>query len=135
MLNPIQYKIKKGATSQQIWLRFANQISFVPQTSISEATAGLVIRYHRGSTLDAVSIAPVSITNLSSSHNPGGIKHVVDGFCRVDIPDAVLANGGPLLNRVIISASATGVVSGGAIIELTDFNPQTNNTQSTPEVY
>lgn len=132
---PIVYRrIQKGSTSQSLTIRIANQISFVPQTSVSDATSGLVAKYWRNGTTYDVAITVVSLTNLSASYNSGGIKAITDGWYRFDVPNAAFAreNG---VDGVLITLSATGMVSGGIMVELTDANPYTLTPQSTPEKY
>ena len=131
----ISRRVKRGSTSQSVVVRLQNQISFVAQVSASDATAGLVMKYWKlgGRSFD-VSIAPVSIADLSSAFNSGGIKHIANGWYRVDVPDAAFATGDSAYG-VLVTVEATAVISDGAFVELTDYNPQTNVAQSTPEKY
>lgn len=143
MFGPVFRKVQRGSTSKSVFLRFGNQISMVPQLSISDATSGLTLVVERlGSTYSAVSFTAVSLANLSSSFNAGGttsmyggIKAIDQGWCRVDIPDAIWADGGPSIDSILISASATAIVSGGCIVDFVAYDPFTNLGQSTPEVY
>lgn len=120
-MNALQKQVRRGATGVSVILRAQNAISFVPQTSVSEATAGLVLKYYRLPTgIDGgTSIAPVSIANLSNAHNPGGIKHIADGYYRVDVPDAAfaLASG---VNDVLVTGAATGIHFTGCMVQLVD---------------
>lgn len=129
-MTPLSFTVVKGATSTSVLVRLYNQISFVPQLSVSEATAGLVAKYWRNTNAFDVSIAPVSLTDLSATYNSGGIKHIADGFYRIDVPNAAFTKA-PGVNNVLITVTATGVISAGAMVTLVDgdrapyaFTPQ-----------
>ena len=128
-------RIKKDSTSKSVVVKILSLSTALPQTSVSEGQAGLVMKYWRQdgtANVFDVSIAPVSITDLSSAYNSGGIKHIADGWYRVDVPNAAFATGA---DAVLISVTATAMQSDAAYIELTNYNPQTNTPQSTPEKY
>ena len=125
-------RVQKGSTNVSAYVRMTNAISGVPQASMAQDAAGLVLKYHRLGAGAWVSIAPASVSYLSSDHTDGGFEPVADGWYRVDLPDAACAHGA---SGVLITCGATGVVSDGQFIELTTYNPQTNTPQSTPEAY
>ena len=130
MSAPLQRLIPKGSVDQSVHLRVQNQISFVPQTSFMPSAAGLVIKYHRlnDPTQDAggVSIALTSIANLSVAHTDGAVIPIWDGFIRVDVPDAAFAKK-PGVDQVLITLSATGVISPGCLVQLTNDDPVVSN--------
>lgn len=125
-------RIKKGSTDKSVVLRMMNQISFVPQVSMGEGAAGIALTYFRQDATGWVSFAPAALVTLSNTHTDGGWKHIAEGYYRVDVPDAAFAYGS---DGVTIMASATGVLSYGTYVELTDYNPQTNEPQSAPGRY
>lgn len=135
MSAPLQRLIPKGAVNQSLHLRVQNQISFVAQTSFMPSAAGLIIKYHRlgDPTQDAggVSVALTSIANLSVPHTDGAVIPVWDGFIRVDVPDAAFAKV-PGCDQVLITLSATAVISPGCLVQLTDGDQVTS---ATPKVY
>ena len=127
MSAPLNFMVKRGTTQNSILLRFQNQISFVPQTSLTAATAGLIVKYYRvGDGTADVSIACTSLATLSSSWTSGGFATINNGFVRLDVPDAAFADSPNLtgtsarVNQVLVFAEATGVISPGAMIQLID---------------
>lgn len=133
-MNAIQ-QVRRGQTKVSVFLRAQLQASMpIASTSIGDATSGLVIKYHRiGNGVDGgTSVVPVSIANLSNAHNPGGIKHIADGYYRVDLPDAAcaIAEG---VDQVLVTATVTGSVFTGRVIQLVsgDRSP----LATTPERY
>jgi hypothetical protein len=137
-MNALQKQVRRGATAQSVVLRAQTgpATSFNPEVSVSEATTGLVLKYHRFGDSTAVdggtSIAPVSIAGLSASHNPGGIKHVAFGCYRIDVPDAAFAKAVGV-NEVLVTASATGIVFHPVLIQLVDGDRAVQ--ASTPQSY
>lgn len=125
-------QVQKGSTDVSVVVRVQNQISFVPQVSMSEATSGLYAKYWREGAGNWVSFAPAAVSFLSSDHTDGGFEAIADGYYRLDVPDAAFATGA---TGVLVSVGATGMISDGAYVELVDFNPVTNDTQSTPQKY
>lgn len=133
-MTPMMQTVVKGAVSESVLIRLQHQSSMTPQTSVSEGTAGLVIRYWRDTNAFEVSIAPVSLTDLSATYNPGGIKHIADGWYRLDVPNAAFAKAAGV-NNVLITASVTAMISGGCFVTLVDGSVGGPYGGSTPQVY
>jgi hypothetical protein len=124
----LQKMVRKGQTKNSVLLRVVNQISMVPQTSLPETS--FTIRYWRHGQGFEVSLAPVSITDLSAAHNPGGIKHVVDGIYRVDVPDAAFVKGA---DGVVITGAHPANLVFPCLIQLIDGGE--TPFAATPQVY
>lgn len=138
MSAPLQLMIPKGSTKVSVRVRaFGLSTWPLPSTSLSDQTAGLVLKYDRytaagGGDVDGgTSIVPVSLANLSQPWNAGGIKHIADGFYRIDLPDAACAKAVGV-NQVLITGSATAQRFEGILIELIDADP---NVFFSPKVY
>lgn len=115
-------QVKRGSTKVSVIVRAQAQASMpLASTSIGDGTSGLVLKYHRvGAGINGgTSIVPVSIGNLSEAHNPGGIKHIADGYYRVDVPDAACAKASGV-NDVLVTAACTGAIITGCVIQLVD---------------
>lgn len=132
-MTPMQSTVVKGATNQSVLVRFVQlSVANTPAVSLSEGTAGLVLKYWRDTNAFDVSIAPVSLTDLSSTWNAGGIKHIADGFYRVDVPNAAFAKATGV-NKVLITATATAHWGVGALVTLVDGDRAPY--APTPQVY
>lgn len=122
-MNALQKLVKRGSTNVSVVLRAQNLISFVPQTSFQPSAAGTVLKYHRLGDPTAesggTSVALTSIAGLSVAHTDGAMHPIWDGYVRADIPDAAFANAVGV-NSVLVTASATGVVFTGCLVQLTD---------------
>jgi hypothetical protein len=114
--------IKQGSTEQSVLLRFLDDPDGTPETSVDNTTAGLSLWYRRDGGLN-VTFAAASLAALDSAHVDGGIKHVSDGYYRVDVPDAAFAAGAA---GVMIGAAATSMVAVGCYVPLVAFDPQDN---------
>ena len=62
---------------------------------------------------------------LTTAHTDGGIKHIADGYYRVDVPDAAFAAG---VDGVLISATATDMVGIGQYVQLVGADMRTEFT-------
>lgn len=126
-------KIKKGSIDQSVYMRFYSLSTGLMQASMPETQSGLGLTYHRFGAPTAVAISAAAVSFLSSAHVDGGFEPIMDGWYRVDLPDAAVAAGAA---GVLISGIAAGINSHGALIELTDYNPSTNDgSSSTPNRY
>ncbi len=128
----------KGTTSQSVLMRFANQISFVPSISMGFSTSGLELSYMRvgsygGQSVGPISFAAVSLVGVSSAYNSGGITQLLNGWARVDVPDAAFAKAVGV-NGVLITGSATGIVCTEPVF-VTLVDGVNSPFASTPQVY
>ena len=107
-------------------LRFRDSTTFLPVASVVAATAGLVIKYWRfGGTLAAAqTITPSDLAALTTAYTSSGMIHIVDGYYRVDAPDAAYATGTGI-KGFLLSATATGMVVDGCFVPLVAYNPDT----------
>lgn len=107
--------IKAGSVDQSVVLRALNTDG-TPNTSIVYNSAGIDIQYRRD--LEAsTAISLADLAALTTAHADGGFKHIGNGYCRLDLPDAALASTN---NRksVLVHGVATGIVFIGCEIEL-----------------
>lgn len=139
-MNALQKLITRGATSQSVVLRAQVQASMpiVSASVNSGSTAGLVLKYHRlgdPTAPDGGVSVPLTSTGvgagLSIPFSAGCVMAIWDGYVRADIPDAAFASAVGV-NNVLITASATGIVFTGCMVELTDGNVI---SASTPQKY
>ena len=106
--------ILKGATDQSVIIRIVDSSDGTPETGVVAATTGLDLEYRReGAT--SVDLTESDLAALDSAHSDGGLKHVGNGYYRVDLPDAAVATGA---NGVLVHGTATGmVVIGCGLVE------------------
>lgn len=103
----------KGSTDQSIVLRALNNDG-TPAASLSHDTAGLALSYRRdGAT--ATTITPAALTALDSAHADGGVEPIGNGYFRLDLPDAALADGA---TGVLVYGAATDIIIVGTYIQL-----------------
>ncbi len=132
-MNGYAREIRRNSTAKSVVVQIEDVSTDLPAVSVGDATTGLVMKYYRlGTQQFDVSIPPVSITNLSSGHNPGGIKHIANGWYRIDVPDAALVTGA---DGVLILVTVAGMRSDGAYISLVDRDVFTGLPKPTAEVY
>lgn len=107
-------RIAPGSTDVSVWIRISDATDGTPETGVTSATPGLALRYQR--TRGAVtSISPSDLAAVDSAHSDGGLKHVGDGYYRLDLPDAAVASGAA---AVLVSGTATDMVVTGDVIDL-----------------
>ena len=113
-------EIKHGLADQSVEVRLVDGTDGTPETGVTSATAGLSIQYRRD-TGALVTITPSDLAAVDSAHADGGLKHVRDGYYRVDVPDAACAAGAKSL-RVYVTA--TGMVGLAACHQLVAYDNQ-----------
>lgn len=135
-MNALQRQVPRGSTGVSVILRAQNQISFVPQTSVATgATAALVVKYYRLGDLTGdgggTSIALNSFGGPATSmgFSSGCMQAIADGYVRMDVPDAAFANAVGV-NSVLVTATATGVIFTGCLVQLTDGDKISASTPS-----
>jgi hypothetical protein len=109
--------IKAGSTDQSTVIRFVDSTTGDPETGVAYNTSGMALWYRREGGLK-VAITPATLAAANSAHSDGGMIHVSDGYCRVDLPDAAVASGA---TGVTIGGSATGMVAIAAYHELDTY--------------
>lgn len=106
--------IKHGSTDQSVVIRIVDSTDGTPETGVTAATSGLALEYRReGATSTAITES--DLTNLNDAHADGGMKHIGNGYYRVDVPDAAFAAGA---DGVLIHGTVTGMVVLGVYVPL-----------------
>src|SRR3990167_3528488 len=95
--------IQPGAVNQSVFIRFCDNTTGLPVTSVVAATAGLGIVYARPNAA-AVALSVSNLSAMTDAHSDGGLLHDSQGSYRLDIPDNAWAIG---VDEVKISATAT----------------------------
>jgi hypothetical protein len=112
---------KAGTTDVSVTIRIIDSTDGTPETGVDAATGGLVLEYRR-ELEDSVSLATiVDLAALTTAHTDKGIKHIGNGYYRLDLVDAACAAGA---TGVLIHGTATGMVVIGEYIELVAYDPQ-----------
>ena len=77
--------------------------------------------YRRGAVGSGVGFTPADLVSITSVWQEGGVKHVLGGNYRVDLPNAAVGDG---VDSVVVFVSASGAVQtgGAAIVELDETN-------------
>lgn len=106
---------KAGSTDVSVVIRIVDSTDGSPETGVTTATAGLALEYRReGATSTA--ITEVDLTNLNDAHSDGGLKHIGNGYYRLDLPDAAVASSSA---GCLVHGTVTGMVVIGCYIDLT----------------
>ncbi len=106
---------KAGSTDVSVVIRIVDSTDGSPETGVTAATAGLALEYRReGATSTAITEA--DLTNLNDAHSDGGMKHIGNGYYRLDLPDAACASSSA---GCLVHGTATSMVVIGCYIDLT----------------
>lgn len=107
-------RVAAGSTDQSVVIRIVDSTDGTPEEGVTSGSGGLALWYCRmGGTVTALTESDLAA--VDSAHSDGGMKHMDDGYYRVDIPDAAFATGAP---RVTIGGTVTGMVVLGTIVEI-----------------
>lgn len=110
----LHYLKKAGSTDVSVIVRVIDATDGTPETGVAYDTAGIDLQYRReGSTSTAITEA--TLAGLDSAHSDGGFKHIGNGYCRLDLPDAACAAGA---SGVLVHGTITGMVVIGCYIQL-----------------
>lgn len=97
--------ILPGATSQSVYIKAIDNTTGLAATTLTSATAALVISYQNTQTGTVTAITLSDLAASNSAWSSGGMKHIAGGVYRLCIPDAAVpATEGA---RTIISGTAT----------------------------
>lgn len=112
----IPHVFDKGSTDKSVILRVVDSTDGTPETGVAYNTSGIDLWYLRegGS---VVSITEADLAAVNTAHTDGGFKHINNGYCRLDLPDAAYASGA---EWVIAGGTITGMIIIGAYVTLTN---------------
>lgn len=108
--------IVAGSTNVSTVIRIVDSADGTPETGVVAATPGLSLSYR----LDGATVTSISLSNLSTAadaHSDGGLIHLGNGWYRLDLPDAAVAEGE---TGVLILGTATGMIVLSNYIQLAD---------------
>lgn len=131
-MGTIHKTVVKGSTDVSVVVRCLGTVSFAAQQSFAETS--WQFQYFRDGGTNFVSFAGAALSFLSSAHTDGGAEPIVNGYYRVDIPDAAVAKAAGV-NGVFITAfpPAANTFIEGCFIQLVDADRAP--FAKTPEVY
>lgn len=109
--------IQAGTTDQSITFRALTSAGATATPAFGDA--GIAVTYKRDATGAATTITPVTQTS-TGAHTDGGLVHIGGGVCRLDLPDAAVADGA---TRVTVTVNATAWVGFTEEILLVDYDP------------
>lgn len=107
--------IKAGTVDVSCVIRIVDSTDGTPETGVTSATSGIDLQYRREGAV-STAITESDLTNLNDAHSDGGMKHIGNGYYRLDLPDAACAAGAA---GVLVHGTVTGMVVVGAYINLT----------------
>lgn len=110
----LRTNITPGATDVSVVIRILDSTTGLPETGVVAATAGLDLEYRREGAA-STDITESDLTALTDAHSDGGLKHIGNGYYRLDVPDAAFVAGVP---GVLIHGTATDMVVQGVYCEL-----------------
>jgi hypothetical protein len=111
--------IKAGTIDVSVEIRIVDSTDGTPETGVVAATAGLVLQYRREFSAN-VALSPVNLAADTTAHTDHGIRHIGNGYYRVDLPDAACAAG---QRGVLVHGTVTGMVVIGERIDLVGYDP------------
>jgi len=109
--------IQAGTTDQSITFRALTSAGATATPAYNDA--GIAATYKRDATGAATAISLATQTS-TGAHSDGGLVHIGGGVCRLDLPDAAVADGA---TRVTVTVNATGWVGFVEEILLVDYDP------------
>lgn len=82
-------------TNVSVRMRILADSTGVPNTGVNNATTGFDIWYQRGENTAAVSggASTADLAAITTAHTDWNFIHILDGWYRVDLPDAAFAEG------------------------------------------
>jgi hypothetical protein len=112
----LQYlNVAADAVDTSVIIRIVDSTDGTPETGVTSATGGLALEYRREGAA-STSITEADLTNLTDAHSDGGLKHIGNGYYRVDLPDAACAGGA---SGVLVHGTVTGMIVIGCYVNLT----------------
>lgn len=112
-------KIKAGSTNVSVNIRIIDSTDGTPETGVVWNTAGIDLWYRR-ELAASTDITEATLAALTTAHTDGGFLHINDGWYRLDLPDAAVADG---VTGVQIGGTVTGMVVLAPYVELVDYDP------------
>jgi hypothetical protein len=112
-------QIKAGSTDVSVNIRIIDSTDGTPETGVVWNTAGIDMWYRRELAV-STDITEATLAALTTAHTDGGFLHINDGWYRLDLPDAAVADG---VTGVQIGGTVTGMVVLAPYIELVDYDP------------
>lgn len=119
--------VKIGSTDISVIVRIVDSDDGTPELAVTSATPGLAFNYRRelGLALPISAGALSDLALLTTAHTDGGIKHIGDGYYRVDVRDDAFLAG---VDGVLITGTATLMVVIGVYIPLWGYDPRIDLT-------
>ena len=111
-------QIKEGSTNVSVRIRIIDASDGTPETGVTSATSGLDIWYQKEGALP-VDITESDLTALTDAHSDGGMKHINDGYYRLDVPDAAFTG----VDSVMIGGTVTGMIVIGTELQIVEYDP------------
>lgn len=115
----ITYTRKTGSTDVSCAIRIIDATDGSPETGVAWNTSGIDLWYRREGEAP-VDLTEASLSALTDAHADGGFLAINDGWYRVDLPDAALADGA---EGVLVGGTVTGMIVIGSYIELVSYDP------------
>jgi len=110
--------VTKGTTNQSINIRIVDSTDGTPETGVVSDTSGIDMWYRREAAV-STDITEATLAALTTAHTDGGIKHINDGWYRLDVPDLAFATG---VDGVQVGGTVTGMVVHAPYVQLTNFD-------------
>lgn len=106
--------VKAGAVDVTVTIRIVDALDGTPETGVVAATSGLDLWYRNGATGASTDISEADLSALTDAHSDGGLKHINDGYYRLDLPDAAVPAAGAV---TVIAGAVTGMIVLGTAIQ------------------
>jgi len=111
-------QIKEGSTDVSVRIRIIDSSDGTPETGVTSASGGLDLWYQKEGALP-VDITESDLTALTDAHSDGGMKHINDGYYRLDVPDAAFT----ATDSVMIGGTVTGMIVIGTELQIVEYDP------------
>jgi hypothetical protein len=113
------YNVQADGVDFSVVIRIVDSTDGTPETGVVAATSGLALEYRR-ELATSTPLTESDLAALTTAHADGGMKHIGNGYYRVDLPDAAIAAG---VKGCLVHGTVTGMIVIGAYIHITAYNP------------
>ena len=110
----VTYQFPADSTDVSVVIRIIDSTDGTPETGVVFNTSGIDLEYRREGAA-SVDITEATLAALTTAHTDGGFLHIGNGYYRLDLPDAAVANGSA---GCLVHGTVTGMVVIGCYIQI-----------------
>lgn len=112
----INYSVPENSANVSVIIRIVDSDGHTPETAVVFNTSGINLQYRReGAANVSITEADLDTPSLTDPHLEGGFLHIGNGYYRLDLPDAAVAEG---VDGVLVHGTVTGMIVQGCYVHL-----------------